>query len=74
VEIRGLSLGAGYVGHACDWAVGHTRALGELRGLKVIRSDVWCEKKSGGSLKGRRGIVTVNQQCFPAVGTGKLAI
>jgi hypothetical protein len=58
VEIRGLRLGAGYIGHAHDWAVGWTRVWGEPRGLEVVGSDIRCEKKSRGSLKGERGIVT----------------
>ena len=58
VEIRGLRLGTGHVGHVCDWAVGWTREWGEFRGLKVVGSDIRCEKKSGGSLEGGRGIIT----------------
>jgi hypothetical protein len=58
VEIRGLGLGAGHVGHTCDWAVGWTRVWGKSRGPEVIGSDIRCEKKSRGSLEGGRGIVT----------------
>jgi hypothetical protein len=58
VEIRGLGLGAGHMGHTHDGAVGLTRAWGKLRGLEVVGSDIRCEKKSGGSLEVRRGIIT----------------
>jgi hypothetical protein len=62
VEIRGLSLRAGYIRHACDQAVGETGTWGKFRGLEVVRSDIGCKKKSGGSLKGERGIVTNKAQ------------
>ena len=65
VEIRGLGLGAGHVGHTCDWAVGWTRVWSEPRGLEVIGSDVRCEKKSRGSLKEERGIITSYPQILP---------
>ena len=48
------------MGHTHDWAVGWTRMWGKSRGLEVVGSDIRCEKKSGGSLKGERGIVTAS--------------
>jgi hypothetical protein len=57
VEIRGLGRGASHMRHIYDWAIGQTRVWGKSRGLEVVGSDVWCKKKSGGSLKGRRGII-----------------
>ena len=62
MEIRGLGLRAGHVGHTCNWAVGWTRVRGESRGLEVVGSDVRCKKKSRGSLEGERGIITADIQ------------
>ena len=59
MEIQGLGLRAGHMGHARDWAVGETRLWGEPRGPKVVGSNVRCEKKSGWSLERGRRIVTI---------------
>jgi len=48
VEIRALGLRAGHMRHAHNQAVGGTGMCDKFRGLEVIRSDVGCEKKSGG--------------------------
>ena len=58
VEIRGLGLGAGHVGHTRDRAVGWAWVLGQPRRLEAVRGDIGCKKKSRGSFEEWREIIT----------------